>query len=75
MLQLPTPPRPAQRRAGLRRLLLQQLQQQRQQQQQIYPFPLYSRRQTEGGYHYTFDIWSWDDVIEAMQYFNVNPKP
>ncbi|CDJ58171.1 hypothetical protein, conserved [Eimeria maxima] len=71
---LPRPPYPAVRQVGLRRELLQQVrkeqQEEEQQQQQKYPFPLYSRRQTEGGYQYVFDIWSWDDVIEAMQYFN-----
>ncbi|OEH79677.1 hypothetical protein cyc_06861 [Cyclospora cayetanensis] len=36
----------------------------------FYPFPMHSRRQTEGGYQYVFDLWSWDDVIEALQYFN-----
>ncbi|KYF44119.1 hypothetical protein TGARI_202180A [Toxoplasma gondii ARI] len=35
-----------------------------------YPHTLFSRRRTEGGFHYAFDKWSFDDVVEAMQYFN-----
>ncbi|CBZ52482.1 conserved hypothetical protein [Neospora caninum Liverpool] len=35
-----------------------------------YPHTLVSRRRTEGGFHYAFDKWSFDDVVEAMQYFN-----
>ncbi|PFH32796.1 hypothetical protein BESB_014080 [Besnoitia besnoiti] len=35
-----------------------------------YPHALFSRRRTEGGFHYAFDKWSFDDVVEAMQYFN-----
>ncbi|XP_026194025.1 uncharacterized protein LOC34622932 [Cyclospora cayetanensis] len=63
---LPTPPHPVKRRIGLR----QRLQQQQKEHPLQYPFPMHSRRQTEGGYQYVFDLWSWDDVIEALQYFN-----
>ncbi|PHJ18518.1 transmembrane protein [Cystoisospora suis] len=35
-----------------------------------YEHSLFSRRISEGGFHYAFDKWSFDDVVEALQYFN-----
>ncbi|KAF8822315.1 hypothetical protein IE077_004001 [Cardiosporidium cionae] len=29
-----------------------------------------TRLETEGGYHYEFDIWSFEDVLKAMQAYN-----